>query len=121
MVGHGWAGNDWILGAIIFRSAMAIVFSFLTVIVIGGAGIRWLIRQKVGDRPEFYNATLNELTKHKGNTPTMGGVMIVAAIVLNALLFADIMNFYVRMALFCLVYLAALGGVDDWLKLTQAR
>ena len=79
------------------------------------------MRLKVGDMPEFYNATLNELTKNKKNTPTMGGIMIIGAIVINTLLFADVMNFYVRMAMFCMVYLAVLGGVDDWLKLTQGR
>ncbi|MCL2649155.1 MAG: phospho-N-acetylmuramoyl-pentapeptide-transferase [Phycisphaerales bacterium] len=121
MVNHGWASNDLMFGAIIFRSAMAILFSFLTVLLCGGRVIRWLIRQKVGDSPEFYNKTLNELTKHKGNTPTMGGVMIVGAILINTLLFGDIMNFYVRMAMLCLVYLAGLGAVDDWLKLTQGR
>jgi phospho-N-acetylmuramoyl-pentapeptide-transferase len=77
--------------------------------------------KKLGDNPEFYIAKLNDLTKNKRNTPTMGGIMIIAAIVINSLIFADWANFYVRMALFCTVYLAILGGVDDWLKLTQAR
>jgi phospho-N-acetylmuramoyl-pentapeptide-transferase len=121
MVLHHWASNDWILGAIIFRSAMAILFSFLTVLLAGPKVIRWLMRQKVGDLPEFYNANLNEIMKNKKNTPTMGGILIIGTIVFNALLFADVMNFYVRMALFCTVYLACLGGVDDWLKLTTAR
>ncbi len=121
MVQHHWVANDWILGAIIFRSAMAILFSFLTVLLAGPKVIRWLMRQKVGDLPEFYNATLNEIMKNKKNTPTMGGILIIGTIVLNALMFADVMNFYVRMALFCTVYLACLGGMDDWLKLTTAR
>jgi len=51
----------------------------------------------------------------------MGGVMIIGSILASSLLMANIMNFYVEMALFCLVYLAALGAVDDWLKLTTAR
>jgi phospho-N-acetylmuramoyl-pentapeptide-transferase len=121
MVVHQWVGGDWIIGAIIFRSALAILASFLTVLLIGGRVIRWLMRQKVGDMPEFYNATLNELTKNKKNTPTMGGIMIIGAILLNCIIFADVMNFYVRMALFCMIYLSVLGGVDDWLKLTQGR
>jgi phospho-N-acetylmuramoyl-pentapeptide-transferase len=116
-----WAGNDWILGNILFRSAMAILCGFVTVLLSGGQVIRWLMRQKVGDMPEFYNATLNELTKNKKNTPTMGGIMIIGAILVTVFLFANIGNFYVRMAMFCMVYLAILGGVDDWLKLTQGR
>ena len=39
----------------------------------------------------------------------------------TTLLLADMSNFYVEMALFCMVYLAALGMVDDYLKLTTAR
>ena len=121
MQAKNWAGHEWILGVIIFRSALAILFSFMTVLLAGGRVIRWLMRQKVGDMPEFHNATLNELTKNKKNTPTMGGIMIISAILLNVVFFADMQNFYVQMALFCMVYLSVLGGVDDWLKLTQAR
>jgi phospho-N-acetylmuramoyl-pentapeptide-transferase len=47
--------------------------------------------------------------------------MIIGAVVLATLLFGEISNFYVRAALFSMVYLAALGAVDDWLKLTAAR
>src|SRR5437763_430864 len=118
---HHWAGNDWMLGAYIFRAALAILCSFLTVLLSGGRVIRWLMTKKLGDNPEFHVAKLNDLTKDKKNTPTMGGILIIATILVNCLVFADIMNFYVRMALFCMVYLACLGGVDDWLKLTQAR
>jgi phospho-N-acetylmuramoyl-pentapeptide-transferase len=121
MEAHHWVGNEWIIGNIVFRSALAILFSFITVLLIGGRTIRWLMTKKLGDNPEFYVAKLNDLTKNKRNTPTMGGIMIITSIVLNSLIFADWTNFYVRMALFCTVYLAILGGVDDWLKLTQAR
>jgi phospho-N-acetylmuramoyl-pentapeptide-transferase len=57
----------------------------------------------------------------KRNTPTMGGVLIIASIVGAVVLLADLSNFYVRMALLCTVYLGALGGLDDWLKLTKQR
>jgi phospho-N-acetylmuramoyl-pentapeptide-transferase len=51
----------------------------------------------------------------------MGGVMIIASIGLAVLLLADLSSFYVRMGLVCLVWLGALGAVDDWLKLTAKR
>ena len=57
--------EEWV----ILRAAAAIMCGFLIVLLSGNRVIRWLLRQKVGDRPEFHNATLNELTKHKGNTP----------------------------------------------------
>jgi phospho-N-acetylmuramoyl-pentapeptide-transferase len=119
--GHHWVQADGMFAGVIFRAAAAIMLSFLIVLMFGNRTIRWLLKQKVGDRPEFHNVTLNELTKHKGNTPTMGGILIIGAILASTFLVADIRNFYVGMALFCLVYLGVLGGVDDWLKLTTAR
>lgn len=121
LVSTGWLAADGIFGTVIFRAAMGIMLAFIIVLLAGNKVIRWLMKQKVGDNPEFYNKTLNELTKHKGNTPTMGGVMIIGAILISCLLVADITNFYVKMALFCMVYLAGLGAIDDWLKLTTAR
>lgn len=121
MAAHHWVSAHGTFRLVIFRAAAAIMSSFVIVLLIGGRTIRWLIRQKVGDRPEFHNATLNELTKHKGNTPTMGGVMIIISIFVTTVLFARMDNFYVRMALFCMIYLASLGAIDDWLKLTTGR
>ncbi len=104
-----------------FRAVAAVILAFGIVVTMGGRTIRWLIKQKIGDSPEFDHADLNRLTRQKAATPTMGGVLIAAAIGVTALLLADITNFYVVMGLLCLVWLAVLGGVDDWLKLTSAR
>jgi phospho-N-acetylmuramoyl-pentapeptide-transferase len=116
---HGSPASDetWVL----LRAALAIGCGFFIVLISGNRVIRWLLKQKVGDRPEFHHTNLNELMKHKGNTPTMGGIMIVGAILLTTALLADVRNFYVEMAAVCLVWLAGLGAVDDWLKLTTAR
>src|SRR4051812_42609232 len=57
----------------------------------------------------------------KKGTPTMGGVLIIGAIVITTLVLADLSNFYVQMALICLVWLGAVGATDDWLKLTAGR
>jgi phospho-N-acetylmuramoyl-pentapeptide-transferase len=81
--------------------------------------IRMLIRKKIGERPEFEHADLNQITRHKTNTPTMGGILIVISVFVSVLLFADLGNMYVRMSMFGLVWLGLLGGVDDWLKLTS--
>jgi phospho-N-acetylmuramoyl-pentapeptide-transferase len=116
-----WIQRDGLFEGVIFRAAAAIMLSFVIVLLLGNRVIRWLLKQKVGDRPEFHHVTLNELTKHKGNTPTMGGILIIGAILLSCFLVADVRNFYVEMALLCLVYLGVLGGFDDWLKLTTAR
>ncbi|NJL31647.1 MAG: phospho-N-acetylmuramoyl-pentapeptide-transferase [Phycisphaerales bacterium] len=51
----------------------------------------------------------------------MGGVLIVGAIFVCTVLLADVTNFYIIMALICMVWLGAMGAADDWLKLTSAR
>src|SRR5579862_3222907 len=109
-------GTGTLFSGVVFRAVMAMLTSFLLVLLSGGKIIRWLMKQKVGDRPEFHNATLNELTKEKKNTPTMGGIIIIGAILVGSSLLADLYNFYVLAGMFCLFYLAILGGVDDWLK-----
>jgi phospho-N-acetylmuramoyl-pentapeptide-transferase len=105
----------------LFRGTLAALFCFLFMLVLLPRVIRQLIKHKLGDRPEFDHASLNELTRDKSNVPTMGGIMIIAAIAAALLLLADLTNFYVHMALICLLWLGALGAVDDWLKLTSRR
>ncbi len=104
-----------------FRAFFAVVFSFFVVLLLGRRTIRWLIRQKIGDAPEFYRADLNELMSSKAATPTMGGILIGGSMLLTILLFADLRNAYVHIALAVLIWLAVLGAMDDWLKLTAAR
>ncbi|MEM8782265.1 MAG: phospho-N-acetylmuramoyl-pentapeptide-transferase [Planctomycetota bacterium] len=104
-----------------FRAVMAILVAFVIVVAAGPRVIRWLVTQKIGDSPEFHHQALNELTKHKSNVPTMGGVLIAAAIFGATLLLADLSSFYVTMGLVCLVAMCGIGVADDWLKLTAAR
>ncbi len=110
---------------VVFRSVSATLTSFLIAILIGPRIIRWLMRKKIGDRPEFHHATLNELTKEKANTPTMGGLIIILSVVATTLMWAKfydpyekLYNPFVHKAIFLVVWFGALGGVDDWLKLT---
>jgi len=115
-------GNTkWAYASPLFRATVAVLLGFLIVWALGPRTIRLLVRMKIGDRPEFDHEELNRLTARKGTTPTMGGVLIVVAILAVVLLLADLSSFYVRMGLVCLLWLAALGGVDDWLKLTVDR
>jgi phospho-N-acetylmuramoyl-pentapeptide-transferase len=105
----------------IFRATLAMLLGFFVVWALGPTVIRTLVRLKIGDQPQFDHEALNRATKDKTNTPTMGGALIAVAILVTVLLLADICNFYIILGLFCLVWLAALGGVDDWLKLTFKR
>ena len=100
------------------RLVLAILTSLAVALWWGPKIIRWLVRIKMGDVPEFDHLALNELTKHKANTPTMGGVIILLGVFLGTLLWADLGNPFVQKGLFLLLWLGILGGVDDYLKLT---
>ncbi len=104
-----------------FRAVAAMIVAFAIVLLAGRRTIRWLIRQKIGDGAQFDHADLQRMTRQKAATPTMGGILIAAAVFITTLLLADMGSFYVQMALLCMVWLTVLGGVDDWLKLTSAR
>jgi phospho-N-acetylmuramoyl-pentapeptide-transferase len=107
-----------VLYQIEFRAFFAVVCSFAIVLMFGKRTIRWLTKQKIGDAPEFYNADVNKLMAGKAATPTMGGILICAAILATVLLLADMRNQYVHLAVIVLIWLACVGGFDDWLKLT---
>ena len=104
-----------------FQAAAATVVSFALCLSFGPAVIRWLRRQKIGDLASFDQADIDLLMASKKGTPTMGGALIILAIVSTTLLLADLSNFYVRMALVCVLVLGGIGAVDDWLKLTAGR
>jgi phospho-N-acetylmuramoyl-pentapeptide-transferase len=105
------------VGSLILRIAGAAVLSWAVVVLLAPWVIRFLVRAKLGDRPEFDHADLNQLTRHKSDTPTMGGVLIVVGIFASVLIFGDLSNMYVRMGLLALLWLGGLGGADDWIKL----
>ena len=104
---------------VMFRSIAAVLTSLIIAVFIGPKIIRWLMRKKIGDRPEFHHAALNELTKEKANTPTMGGLIIILATLATTLLWAKLNNPFVQKAVILVIWFGALGGVDDWLKLTN--
>ncbi len=118
---HLTSGRHYAYENPLFRAALAALFCCLFVVLVAPAITRLLVAWKIGDVPEFDHAGLNKLTRDKSDVPTMGGVMIVAAITLSTLLFADPSNFYVLMGLVCLIWLGIVGAADDWLKLTAKR
>lgn len=101
-----------------FRVLAAALVSFAIVLLFGKRVIRWLTAKKIGDQAKFDVKALDEANASKANTPTMGGLLIASAIGVSVLLLADLQNTYVRLALVVVAWLAAVGGADDWLKLT---
>ncbi|MGA3065554.1 MAG: phospho-N-acetylmuramoyl-pentapeptide-transferase [Tepidisphaeraceae bacterium] len=123
---HAWleshhVGFLRVFNDVTFQSTAAVILGFALVVLPGPAVIRWLRRQKIGDLANFDQEQMNELMRSKVGTPTMGGILIIFAIAATTLLLADLGSFYVRMAVICLVWLGAVGAVDDWLKLTVRR
>jgi len=104
-----------------FRGTFAILVSFFVCILLGPRVIRWLRGQKIADLAGFDQAEIDALMASKKGTPTMGGLLIISAILATTLLLANLSNFYVKMAIICMLWLAAVGATDDWLKLTAGR
>jgi len=104
-----------------FRALAALCVSFGLILLLGKRVVRQLAALKIGDIPRTDVAALDEALASKRNTPTMGGVLIAGAILASTLLLADVRSFYVQMALIVTLWMAALGGADDWLKLTSAN
>ncbi|MFN0011920.1 MAG: phospho-N-acetylmuramoyl-pentapeptide-transferase [Phycisphaerales bacterium] len=109
-----------ILDRIEFRAFAAAVLAFGTVLLLGRPVIEFLRRKKIGDSGLADTALLAATANSKASVPTMGGILIVGAMAAATLLLADITNFYVVLGLIVMLWLAALGGTDDWLKLTAA-
>lgn len=99
---------------ITFRAAMAAIFSLMITILFGKGIINWIRRMQIGE-------TVRELglegQKEKKGTPTMGGLMIMAAIIIPTLLFADIYNIYILLLLITTIWLGGIGFIDDYIKI----
>ncbi|HYE03464.1 MAG TPA: phospho-N-acetylmuramoyl-pentapeptide-transferase [Phycisphaerales bacterium] len=110
-----------VLDQLTFRALAAAAIAFFTVLVLGRPVIEWLRRRKIGDTGLTDAAGLRQAASSKANTPTMGGLLIVGAAAGSTLLLADVRgSFYINLGLVVMLWLAALGGFDDWLKLTAA-
>jgi phospho-N-acetylmuramoyl-pentapeptide-transferase len=101
-----------------FRSGGAVLTALLVSFLVGPAIIRWLkVKQREG-QPIRSDGPESHLLTKKG-TPTMGGVLILLAVTLSTLLWADLRNGFVWVVLFVSVGFGAIGLGDDYLKLTR--
>jgi len=102
---------------ITFRSAMSALTSFLISLIFGPILIKKLKELKIGENiRKEESAKLHDLHRDKQDTPTMGGILILSAIIFSTLLWADIFNRYIIIALFSTVWLGITGFIDDYLK-----
>lgn len=96
-----------------FRAAMATIFSLAISLIYGKRIIKYLQRKQIGE-------TVRELgldgQSEKAGTPTMGGIIILGAILIPTLLFAKVLNTYILLMLFITVWLGIIGFMDDYIK-----
>src|SRR5258706_7620308 len=96
-----------------FRAAMAIIFSLLFSFLLGKKIIALLLKKQVGE--EIRDLGLEGQSQKKG-TPTMGGLIILSAILIPTLLFAKLQNVYIVLLLVSTVWLGFIGLLDDYIK-----
>lgn len=96
-----------------FRAALALLSSLIITMVFGKRIINYIRKKQIGE-------TIRELglegQNEKAGTPTMGGLIILAAIVVPTLLFAKVFNVYIVLMLISTVWLGSIGFLDDYIK-----
>ncbi|MBK7553111.1 MAG: phospho-N-acetylmuramoyl-pentapeptide-transferase [Flavobacteriales bacterium] len=110
---YGNIPGSGLFNYISFRAALAVITSLIISFWFGKGIIKLLRRKQVGE-------TVRELglegQNAKQGTPTMGGLIILAAILIPTLLFARITNIYIVLMLITTVWLGAIGFIDDYIK-----
>jgi len=101
-----------------FRSGAACLTALIVCFILGPRVIRWLKSMQGAGQPIREDGPESHLLTKKG-TPTMGGVLILFALGISTLLWADLRNQFVWAVLFVTFGYGALGFVDDFLKLTK--
>ncbi len=101
-----------------FRTGGAVLTALVISFVVGPALIRWLRVQQGHGQPIREDGPASHLVRKKG-TPTMGGMLILMALTLATLLWADLTNGYVWIVLLITLGFGGIGFADDYLKLTR--
>ena len=96
-----------------FRSGAAIILSLLIAIMFGKRIIRYLRRKQIGE--DIRDLGLEGQLQKKG-TPTMGGIIIILAVLVPVLLFGDLSNIYIQLLIISTIWLGLIGGLDDYIK-----
>ncbi|MBS1669347.1 MAG: phospho-N-acetylmuramoyl-pentapeptide-transferase [Bacteroidetes bacterium] len=103
---------------ITFRVMLAVLLSLVITMVFGKRLINYLHKMQVGE-------SVRELglagEQQKKGTPTMGGIIIIVAILLPTLLLANLNKVYIRLMIFSTIWLGLIGFIDDYLKLRAKR
>ncbi len=101
-----------------FRAGMAIIFALIIGIIFGKRIIRLLQKKQIGE--DIRDLGL-EGQLHKKGTPTMGGLLILLAILVPILLFGDLRNVYVILMIVSTIWLGIIGFIDDYIKVFRKK
>ncbi len=101
-----------------FRAAAAIIASLLIAVIFGRSIIDFLRRKQIGE--DIRDLGLEGQLQKRG-TPTMGGVIILLAILVPTLLFGRLDNVYVQLMIVSTLWLGFIGGLDDYIKVFRHR
>jgi phospho-N-acetylmuramoyl-pentapeptide-transferase len=103
---------------ITFRTAYATVTAMLISFLLGGMFIRFLKRNQVQEKIRSDGPATHQV---KEGTPTMGGILILVAIIIPTLLWADLTNRFVHLILLSTVWMGLVGLMDDYLKAVKKQ
>ncbi len=103
---------------ITFRTGGAVLTALVVSFVVGPALIRWLRRRQGEGQPIREDGPASHLLRKQG-TPTMGGTLVLLALTVATLLWADLTNGYVWIVLLITLGFGGIGLADDYLKLTK--
>ena len=103
---------------ITFRVMLAMILSLVITTVYGKKLIKYLQKRQLGESVRDLGL-IGE--KEKKGTPTMGGIIIILAILIPTLLLANLDKVYIRLMLLCTVWLGTIGFIDDYLKIRSKR
>lgn len=102
-----------LLRYISFRAAVAVLLSLIIAMVYGKRIINYLRKRQLG---ELVRDLGLEGQKQKEGTPTMGGLIIILATLIPVLLFTKILNIYILLLIVSVLWMGAIGFIDDYLK-----
>ncbi|MEO6548115.1 MAG: phospho-N-acetylmuramoyl-pentapeptide-transferase [Ferruginibacter sp.] len=122
-----WLTNHWkvakfpgsgLFQFITFRLMLAMILSLVITTVYGKKLINFLHKKQLGESVRDLGLAGEQ---QKKGTPTMGGIIIILAILIPTLLLANLDKVYIRLMLLCTVWLAIIGFIDDYLKIRSKR
>ncbi|RKY25724.1 MAG: phospho-N-acetylmuramoyl-pentapeptide-transferase [Planctomycetota bacterium] len=108
-----------LFGYVSFRTVGGAVTAFVVCLLLGPWVIRLLARWGIHEQVEKNPDVLKDFNNRKKNVPTMGGMLMVASVIVSTLIWGRLDHYYVVMGIFVVLFLGLVGLADDWIKLKR--